>query len=46
MSIKTGLLIIFVAIFALIGGSLYVVSLAVDNEGFIARAETRRYESY
>ena len=45
MSLKTGLLVTFLAIFALIGGSLYVVSLAVDNEGDIARTEARRYQS-
>src|SRR5262245_63421944 len=46
MSIKTGLLIICGAVFVLIGGSLYVVSLAVHTQGDIAAAEARRYHSY
>ena len=46
MSIKTGLLVICVAVFVLIGGSLYVVSQAVKTEADIAQAEVRRYQSY
>ena len=46
MSIKTGLLVICVAVFVLISGSLYVVSQAVKTEADIAQAEVRRYESY
>ena len=46
MSLKTGLLVTFLAILALIGGSLYMVSLAVDNESDIARTEARRYQSF
>jgi sigma-B regulation protein RsbU (phosphoserine phosphatase) len=46
MSIKTGLLIICVAVLVLISGSLYVASQAVDTEADIARAEARRYQSY
>ncbi len=44
--IKTGLLIICSAVFVLIGGSLYVASLAVQTEAEIAVAEARRYHSY
>src|SRR5215468_7371292 len=46
VSIKTGLLVICVAVFVLISGSLYVVSQAVKTEADIAQAEVRRYESY
>ena len=46
MSIKTGLLVISVAVFVLISGSLYVVSQAVKTEADIAQAEVRRYHSY
>jgi phosphoserine phosphatase RsbU/P len=46
VSIKTGLLVISVAVFVLIGGSLYVVSQAVNTEADIARAEVQRYHSY
>jgi serine phosphatase RsbU (regulator of sigma subunit) len=46
MSLKTGLLVTFLAILALIGGSLYMVSLAVDNESDIARTEARRHQSF
>src|SRR5215813_11019714 len=46
MSIKTGLLVISVAVFVLISGSLYVVSQAVKTEADIARAEVQRYHSY
>jgi sigma-B regulation protein RsbU (phosphoserine phosphatase) len=46
MSIKTGLLVICVAIFVLVSGSLYVVAQAVKTEADIARAEARRYQSY
>src|SRR5262249_37580222 len=46
MSIKTGLLVICAAVFALISGSLYVASQAVRAEGDIARAEVRRYQSF
>src|SRR5215470_6933375 len=46
MSIKTGLLVISVAVFVLISGSLYVVSQAVKTEADIAQAEVQRYHSY
>src|SRR5262245_10255557 len=46
MSIKAGLLTICAAVFILIGGSLYVVSLAVQAQADIASAEARRYHSY
>src|SRR5215470_19696327 len=46
MSIKTGLLVISVAVFILISGSLYVVSQAVKTEADIAQAEVQRYRSY
>src|SRR5262245_9049118 len=46
MSIKAGLLTICAAVFILISGSLYVVSLAVQTQADIARAEARRYQSY
>jgi len=46
MSIKAGLLTICAAVFILISGSLYVVSLAVHTQADIARAEARRYHSY
>src|SRR5262249_17884859 len=45
MSIKTGLLVICVAVFILITGSLYVVSVAVRTQSDIAAAEARRYHS-
>src|SRR5215472_8771913 len=46
MSIKTGLLVISVAVLVLISGSLYVVSQAVKTEADIAQAEVQRYHSY
>src|SRR5215510_3101461 len=46
MSVKTGLLVLSVAVFVLISGSLYVVSQAVKTESEIAQAEIRRYHSY
>jgi len=46
MSVKAGLLVICAAVFVLIAGSLYVVSLALDAQRDIARAEARRYHSY
>jgi len=46
MSIKAGLLTICAAVFILIGGSLYVVYLAVHTQADIATAEARRYHSY
>src|SRR5215813_5716851 len=46
MSIKTGLLVISVAVFVLISGSLYVVSQPVPTEADIAQAEIQRYHSY
>src|SRR5215467_902656 len=46
MSIKTGLLVISVAVLILISGSLYVVSQAVETEADIAQAEVQRYHSY
>jgi sigma-B regulation protein RsbU (phosphoserine phosphatase) len=46
MSIKAGLLTICAAVLILISGSLYVVSLAVQTQADIARAEARRYHSY
>jgi sigma-B regulation protein RsbU (phosphoserine phosphatase) len=44
--IKTGLLVLCVAVFVLIGGSLYVALQAVNTEADIAQAEVRRYHSY
>src|SRR5262245_37148346 len=46
MSLKAGLLTISAAVFILIGGSLYVVYLAVHTQADIATAEARRYHSY
>jgi phosphoserine phosphatase RsbU/P len=46
MSVRTGLLIFCAAIFALVAGSLYVVSRALDTQHDIAQAEVRRYHSY
>jgi len=46
VSIKTGLLVLCVAVLVLISGSLYVVSHAVRTEADIAQAEVRRYHSY
>jgi phosphoserine phosphatase RsbU/P len=46
VSIKTGLLVLCVAVLVLISGSLYVVSQAVKTEADIAQAEVRRYHSY
>jgi len=46
MSVRTGLLIICAAVFVLVAGSLYVVSLALDTQHDIAKAEVRRYHSY
>src|SRR5215468_525735 len=46
MSVKTGLLVISVAVLILISGSLYVVSQAVETEADIAQAEVQRYHSY
>jgi anti-anti-sigma factor len=46
MSIRAGLLVISVTVFCLVAGSLYVVSLALETESDIARAEIERYQSY
>jgi phosphoserine phosphatase RsbU/P len=46
MSLRTGLIVISVTVFALIAGGLYVVSRALETGADIARAEARRYESY
>src|SRR5262245_51909688 len=45
MSSKTGLLVICVAVFILITGSLYVVSVAVRTQSDIAAAEASRHHS-
>ena len=46
MSIRTGLIVISVAVLLLIAGSLYVVSRALETGSDIARAESDRYQSY
>src|SRR5262245_49047218 len=46
MSIKTGLLVICAAVFALVGASLFVVFRAVETEKEIGQAEIRRYRSF
>jgi sigma-B regulation protein RsbU (phosphoserine phosphatase) len=45
MSIRAGLLVICATVLALIAGSLYVVSRALDTQSDIAQAEVRRYHS-